>query len=83
MDARYISAYFHLAAYSRLNWFTGMCVVDKRSRKKREDVEEGEKPGDSGNWLSARAGNRLRRCIASPGKDLFGPFLLQRIFAQR
>lgn len=60
-----------------------MCVVDKRSRKKREDVEEGEKPGDSGNWLSARAGNRLRRCIASPGKDLFGPFLLQRIFAQR
>lgn len=54
--------------------------MDKRPRKKREDIDEGEKPGDSGNWLSTQAGNRLRRCTASPGEDLFGPFLLERVF---
>lgn len=63
-------------------WTRGMCVVDKRPRKKREDMDEGEKPSDTGNWLSARAGNRLRRCIASPGQDLFGPFLMKRVFGQ-
>ena len=62
-------------------WTRGMCVVDRRSRKKREDDLDGEIPGDTGNWLSARSGNRLRRCIGSPGEDLFGGFMLKRIFA--
>lgn len=62
-------------------WTRGMCVVDKRNRKRREgDDGEGEIPGDTGNWLSARAGNRLNRCVQSPGPELFAPFLLQRVF---
>lgn len=61
-------------------WTRGMCVVDRRTRKKREDDDEGERPGDTGNWLSMKNGNRLRRCVGSPGKDLFGGFLLKRIF---
>ncbi|EME49551.1 hypothetical protein DOTSEDRAFT_68360 [Dothistroma septosporum NZE10] len=62
-------------------WTRGMCVIDRRSRKKREDDHDGEIPGDTGNWLSAKNGNRLRRCIASPGEDLFARFMLERIFA--
>lgn len=61
-------------------WTRGMCVIDRRTRKKREDDHEGEIPGDTGNWLSVRNGNRLRRCIGSPGEDLFGGFMLKRIF---
>lgn len=62
-------------------WTRGMCVVDRRNRKRREgDDGEGEIPGDTGNWLSARAGNRLNRCVQSPGPELFAPFLLQRVF---
>jgi inosine-uridine nucleoside N-ribohydrolase len=65
-------------------WTRGMCVVDKRTRKKREDSEEGERAGDTGNWLSMRSGNRLRRCVGTPqtaGKADFGDFLLKRVFA--
>ncbi|KAK1058289.1 hypothetical protein LTR74_013490 [Friedmanniomyces endolithicus] len=61
-------------------WTRGMCVVDKRTRKKREDSEVGEQPGDSGNWLSGQAGNRLARCVGSPGEETFGGHLLKRIF---
>ncbi|KAK5708743.1 hypothetical protein LTR17_020397 [Elasticomyces elasticus] len=63
-------------------WTRGMCVVDKRTRKKREDKEIGEKAGDSGNWLSTRAGNRMARCVASPGEKTFGGYMLKRIFDQ-
>lgn len=65
-------------------WTRGMCVVDRRTRRRREEGDDGEKAGDTGNWLSTRSGNRLRRCVGSPhteGKDAFGPFLVQRIFA--
>lgn len=62
-------------------WTRGMCVVDRRPRKKREDEDEGERPGDTGNWLGMKSGNRLRRCVGSPGEDLFGGLLLKRIFA--
>jgi hypothetical protein len=63
-------------------WTRGMCVVDRRNRRRREGAGEGdeEQPGDSGNWLSERTGNRLRRCVKTPGEDLFAPLLLQRIF---
>jgi inosine-uridine nucleoside N-ribohydrolase len=61
-------------------WTRGMCVVDRRNRKKREDVEIGERPGDSGNWLSSQTGNRLRRCVKSPSQDTFGGYMLKRIF---
>jgi inosine-uridine nucleoside N-ribohydrolase len=62
-------------------WTRGMTVVDRRGRKKRApDDSEGEIPGDAGNWLSPNAGNRVGRCVQSPGVDLFAPYLLRRIF---
>lgn len=62
-------------------WTRGMCVVDRRSRKRRApDDGEGEVPGDTGNWLGAYAGNRLGRCVQSPGTKLFAPYLLRRVF---
>jgi len=62
-------------------WTRGMCVVDRRNRKRRAGTDgEGEVAGDAGNWLSANAGNRLGRCVQSPGPELFAPFLLQRVF---
>lgn len=65
-------------------WTRGMCVVDRRTRKKRPEGDEGERPGDSGNWLSLRGGNRLQRCIGTPqtsGAENFGEFLVKRVFA--
>jgi len=62
-------------------WTRGMCVVDRRSRRKRDDDDVGERPGDTGNWLSGGAGNRLGRCVATPGEKTFGGYMLKRIFA--
>ena len=61
-------------------WTRGMCVVDRRERKRREDKHVGEIPGDTGNWLSGDAGNRLQRCIGTPGEKTFGGYLLKRVF---
>lgn len=61
-------------------WTRGMCMVDRRSRKKREDDDVGERAGDSGNWLSNAAGNQLQRCVGTPGEDVFGGYLLKRVF---
>ncbi|CAK3961778.1 Hypothetical predicted protein [Lecanosticta acicola] len=62
-------------------WTRGMCVVDRRTRRKRAEGEEGEKAGDTGNWLSRRGGNRLRRAVRSPagGEEGFGGLMLRRI----
>ena len=62
-------------------WTRGMCVVDRRRRRKREDENVGEMAGDTGNWLSNKAGNRIGRCVGSPGQDKFGEYMLERIFA--
>ncbi|GAB7348485.1 hypothetical protein MBLNU459_g6893t2 [Dothideomycetes sp. NU459] len=62
-------------------WTRGMCVVDGRNRRRRDAADgEGERPGDTGNWLGAYAGNRLGRCVRSPGTKLFAPYLLRRVF---
>ena len=61
-------------------WTRGMCVVDRRSRRKRDDGDEGEISGDHGSWLSSRAGNRLQRCVGSLGEKTFGKYLLERVF---
>ncbi|CAK1355555.1 unnamed protein product [Cercospora beticola] len=64
-------------------WTRGMCVVDRRTRKKWPAGDEGERPGDAGNWLSLNAGNRLQRCIGTPqttGNSDFGEFLVKRVF---
>lgn len=62
-------------------WTRGMCVVDRRPRRLRAaDGEAGEVPGDTGNWLGRRAGNRVRRCVGTPGEERFAGELLGRVF---
>lgn len=61
-------------------WTRGMCVIDQRSRRKREDESLAEISADHGNWLSGGAGNRLRRCVATPGSEAFAKTLLQSVF---
>ncbi|KAK8196770.1 hypothetical protein M8818_006937 [Zalaria obscura] len=62
-------------------WTRGMCVVDRRNRKKRAgDDGEGDVPGDTGNWLSERSGNRVGRCVKTPGETVFAGFLIKRVF---
>ena len=52
----------------------------ERSRKRNEDDDESEVPGDTDGWLTGGSGNRLDRCIGSPGPDTFGRILLKKIF---
>lgn len=59
-------------------WTRGMCVVDRRNRHKIED--DVETHSDHGLWLSSRAGNRIHRMDGSPGGDLFGKILLEKLF---
>lgn len=59
------------------HWTKGMCVIDRRSRK-REDGEE--VVGDNGGWLSRSGGNRVSRCIGTPGERALAPALLESIF---
>lgn len=61
-------------------WTRGMCVIDQRNRKKREDESLAEVSGDHGNWLSGGAGNRLRRCVGTPGEEAFARTLLGSVF---
>ena len=64
-------------------WTRGMCVIDRRGRKMRdgEDAGEGpEVPGDAGGWLSKSRGNRLSRCIGTPGEEILASFMLSSIF---
>lgn len=42
---------------------------------------EGEKSGDSGGWLSIFKGNRLSRCIGTPGARVLAGVMLDTIFA--
>jgi hypothetical protein len=44
------------------------------------DVEVGDAPGDNGSWLSPTKGNRINRIVGSPGEEVFGPYLLERVF---
>ncbi|EON61302.1 hypothetical protein W97_00515 [Coniosporium apollinis CBS 100218] len=63
-------------------WTRGMCVVDRRNRKKRldDDGEGGQVPSDAGNWLGVRSGNRIDRVVGTPGEERFGGVLLGRVF---
>ncbi len=65
-------------------WTRGMCVVDRRDRKMREDDngEDDEVPGDTGRWLSRQRGNRVSRCVRTPGERSLAPFMLDTIFGQ-
>ena len=59
-------------------WTRGMCVVDRRLRRKAIDGEE--ILGDTDGWLNPRKGNRVRRMAGSPGEEVFAHYLLERIF---
>ena len=61
-------------------WTRGMNVVDRRSRTKAEDGDDNDVAGDTDGW-SGGSGNRLQRCVGSPGEKTFGTWMLRRIFA--
>lgn len=44
------------------------------------DGEGGDAPVDNGSWLSSQKGNRINRIVSSPGEEVFGPYLLERVF---
>ncbi|KAL8716046.1 MAG: hypothetical protein Q9225_006269 [Loekoesia sp. 1 TL-2023] len=60
-------------------WTRGMCVVDRRDRKKAKEGER-EVEGDMGEWLTWRKGNRVDRCVGTPGERVLAGVLLETIF---
>ncbi|KAF2739856.1 nucleoside hydrolase [Polyplosphaeria fusca] len=64
-------------------WTRGTCIVDRRGKvieaKDGDDVDA-EIVGDAGGWMDARWGNRILRCVGTPGEDKFAGVLLQRVF---
>ena len=66
-------------------WTKGMCVVDRRGRKRVEEAKDhgGEVDGDLGGWLSRFKGNRVGRCVGTPGYGVCSEVLLNSIFAAR
>lgn len=64
-------------------WTRGMCVVDRRDRKMLDnDDGESQLSGDTGGWLSTLRGNRVNRCVGTPGARVLAPLLLDTIFGQ-
>ena len=66
-------------------WTRGMCVTDKRDRKMRDHDDgddDGDVPGDTGCWLSQSRGNRIDRCVETPGRGKLAPYLLRSIFGK-
>ncbi|KMU91827.1 hypothetical protein CIHG_09567 [Coccidioides immitis H538.4] len=61
-------------------WTRGMCVVDRRNRKRRDhddpDVE------DNGLWLANRSGNRVDWVVGTPGPDMFAGYVMDRLFVK-
>lgn len=58
-------------------WTKGMTVADRRSRKRRDS--DGEVPHDRGNWLGRDSGNRVRKMVGSPGVEVLGKYMLEKI----
>lgn len=73
-------------------WTRGMCVVDRRSRRKLPEVDTladltenasggVENASDNGGWLNPKKGNRVRRCTSTGWEHgRFAEELLRRIF---
>lgn len=59
-------------------WARGACCVDRRGLQKRDNLED--LPGDEGRWLSSAIGNRIHRCIGTPGVGALAPIMLDAIF---
>jgi hypothetical protein len=63
-------------------WTRGCCIVERRQRtvkERTEDLSVGV-AGDAGGWGDSRRGNRLMRCVGTPGEEAFAPEMLRRIF---
>ncbi|KAL8689584.1 MAG: hypothetical protein Q9218_004773 [Villophora microphyllina] len=60
-------------------WTRGMCVIDRRDRKRAKEGEEAV-AGDMGDWLSSKKGNRIDRCVGTPGERMLAGVLLDSIF---
>jgi len=65
-------------------WTRGCCVVDRRGKATREGKGDIQAvvSGDEGLWLDKRAGNRIERCVRSPGAEKFAGELLERLFGE-
>ena len=61
-------------------WTKGMFVTDKGNQKRKDDYDGSKTPGDTDGSLIGGTGNRLNRCVGSPGQDIFGQLLLSRVF---
>lgn len=62
-------------------WTRGMCAVDRRTMKMLDnDDGESDIAGDTGGWLSTLRGNRVNRCVGTPGARLLAPLLLDTLF---
>ena len=62
-------------------WTRGMCVIDRRDRKMRDDEDEGGNvSGDNGGWLSRSKGNRINRCVGTPGDEKLALLILVAVF---
>jgi len=61
-------------------WTHGMHVMDRRGRVRADGKAKEEIEGDEAGWLSFKRGNRINRYVSSPGYDVFGLYLLQRVF---
>ncbi|KAL9044499.1 MAG: hypothetical protein Q9214_002365 [Letrouitia sp. 1 TL-2023] len=60
-------------------WTRGMCVVDQRDRRMPNDGEA-DVPGDMGRWLNPAKGNRIHRCVGTPGYKALATLILDTIF---
>lgn len=64
-------------------WTRGMCVIDRRERKRLADDHDDGKDfvkTDHGGWLSRSKGNRVRRCVGTPGVNVLARVMLDQIF---
>lgn len=60
-------------------WTRGMCVVDRRDRKRAIEGQV-EVDGDMGEWLSWKKGNRVDRCVGTPGERVLAGVMLESMF---
>lgn len=63
-------------------WTRGCCIVDRRGRVVKDGTGSLDEHvvGDAGGWRDKRRGNRVMRCVQSPGVDKFAGLLLERVF---
>ncbi|WEW55776.1 hypothetical protein PRK78_001209 [Emydomyces testavorans] len=61
-------------------WTRGMCVVDRRNRKRRD--HDDPDTSDNGMWLGNRSGNRIDWVVCTPGSEVFAGYVLDRLFVK-